>query len=361
MKLSNAKTFILQFIIGGFIGITFVLLFIFAEHQGVSIFSTFVFLVVACIVQIAIHELGHLIGGLLSGYQFLSYRLFSFAVVLEDKKLRVTKQKVPGTLGQCLMIPPIQEKDFSFKLYISGGVLMNIIVSLFAFIWFPVFPVYVLEFALVGFLFALMNGVPNSFNDGSTYKLASSSTKYQHLLYNQLDINARLHKGETFVDLPNHYFGVETNSNSETNYFDDFQSFLELGYYLEKRDFDKLKIALEKQWLRLDQLILPYQLELKKEMLFFLLTNSEDDSRIEELVADKQLTRYLKNPLISNFRVRAAKASFYDQNREESVVLINKGIALENKTSSRGEYLIERDLLLWLKESTKETLTLNND
>ena len=52
---------------------------------------------------------------------------------------------------------------------------------------------------------------------------------------------------------------------------DDFQSFLELGYYLEKRDFDKLKIALEKQWLRLDQLILPYQLELKKEMLFLLI------------------------------------------------------------------------------------------
>ena len=39
------------------------------------------------LVQIAIHEAGHLIFGLISGYRFSSYRLFSFMWVRQNGKI----------------------------------------------------------------------------------------------------------------------------------------------------------------------------------------------------------------------------------------------------------------------------------
>lgn len=52
------------------------------------------------------HEAGHLIFGLLSGYKFVSFRIFNMTFIKIDGKLAVKRYSIAGTGGQCLLLPP---------------------------------------------------------------------------------------------------------------------------------------------------------------------------------------------------------------------------------------------------------------
>ena len=56
--------------------------------------------------QIVVHEAGHLVFGLLTGYQYSSFRIGSFMWVKLDGKIRLKRYSMSGTGGQCLMAPP---------------------------------------------------------------------------------------------------------------------------------------------------------------------------------------------------------------------------------------------------------------
>ena len=85
----------------------------------------------AIFVQLIIHEAGHLVFGWLSGYQFSSFRIFSFMWVKEDGKLRLRRLSIAGTGGQCLMSPPnMADGRIPLVLYNLGGSIMNIIAGL---------------------------------------------------------------------------------------------------------------------------------------------------------------------------------------------------------------------------------------
>lgn len=56
-------------------------------------------MLVILMAHIAIHEAGHLIFGLLTGYGFSSYRLGSFMLLKENGKLRFRRLSIPGTGG----------------------------------------------------------------------------------------------------------------------------------------------------------------------------------------------------------------------------------------------------------------------
>ena len=62
--------------------------------------------IVSIAVLVIIHEAGHLVCGLLSGYRFVSFRIFNFTIIKIDGKLRVRKYSIAGTGGQCLLTPP---------------------------------------------------------------------------------------------------------------------------------------------------------------------------------------------------------------------------------------------------------------
>ena len=64
--------------------------------------------VISFVLHIIIHEAGHLVFGLLTGYKFVSFRVFNVLIDKEENdKIRLrTVQGVDGTGGQCLMSPP---------------------------------------------------------------------------------------------------------------------------------------------------------------------------------------------------------------------------------------------------------------
>ena len=80
----------------------------------------------AMIVQIVIHEAGHMVFGMLSGYRFCSFRIFSFMWIKDHGKLKFSRFSLAGTGGQCLMAPPdFKNGTIPVMLYNFGGSIMN--------------------------------------------------------------------------------------------------------------------------------------------------------------------------------------------------------------------------------------------
>ena len=81
--------------------------------------------------QAILHEGGHLVCGLLSGYRFLSFRVGSFTLLRQNGRLVLRRFYLPGTGGQCLLEPPDGD-EVPFRLYNLGGGLANLLSALAA-------------------------------------------------------------------------------------------------------------------------------------------------------------------------------------------------------------------------------------
>ncbi len=121
----------------------------------------------ALILQVIIHESGHLVCGLISGYKFNMFRIFSFALVKGTGKIRFKRFGLAGTSGQCLMLPP-EEKNGKFPvvLYNLGGIIFNAlsgVIFIAIYIIFdmpPVAETCMLVLGISGIGMALQNGLP---------------------------------------------------------------------------------------------------------------------------------------------------------------------------------------------------------
>ena len=136
--------------------------------------------------QIIIHECGHMVFGLMTGYKFRSIRFGSIMIVSIEGKLRFKRYSLAGTGGQCLMSPPdLVDGRMPYVLYNLGGSFLNLI---FAAIFLvlgltinvPYLDLFFLMNAVWGLSTALQNGIPLELqvpNDGSnTVALSKSNT-----------------------------------------------------------------------------------------------------------------------------------------------------------------------------------------
>ncbi|MGX6979159.1 hypothetical protein ACWN8V_07855 [Vagococcus elongatus] len=294
------------------------------------------------IMHIFIHEAGHGFFGSLTGHKMLSYRIFSFMWLWqEDGKIVFRRLKVPGTLGQCLMSPPkFQDENYPYRLYIMGGVLANLFSSLLIGLLFIPSSVFAVLFVLAGLFIAITNAIPMGFNDGMTYKIASSSPEQQYLLYLQMEVNSRLTKGQTYQEMPEEYLRT-VPAIPERTYFNDYQIFLQIGLAFDKQDWDDFRNKLEDLWKERENLISLYQTELKKELLFALCLQDPQNPRIPDLWEDKIVKASLKQSLMGNRRIEAAYYYFIANDKQKAVSLLNKGISLKEKAPNLGDSKME--------------------
>lgn len=73
-----------------------------AKSLGKLLFL-FIMMYIMILVQMVIHEAGHLVFGLASGYRFSSFRIMNFMWLKENGKIRHRRFSLAGTGGQCLM------------------------------------------------------------------------------------------------------------------------------------------------------------------------------------------------------------------------------------------------------------------
>ncbi len=163
--------------------------------------------------HIVLHEAGHMVCGLLSGYGFHSFRILSFTWQKdEDGKIRLYRYTIAGTAGQCIMEPP--QTGTPYLLYNLGGILANgLLVLIAAGITFAAGGKGMLSFVClcsvcIGIAVILANGIPfaGSGNDGRNILEIGRSKEARDAFFMQLRGIVLLKKGVRVKDFPKEWF-----------------------------------------------------------------------------------------------------------------------------------------------------------
>lgn len=195
------------------------------------------------ILHIYIHETGHMIFGLLTGYRFCSIRFGSLMLIKTEDGLKFRKFTLAGTGGQCLMVPPETDgDDFPTGWYNMGGCLANLIAALICaavcacaahplarFAWGMM--------ALSGIFSALMNGIPVAAvgNDGYNTLYLKKNPMARRAFKHQLLINSQLAAGRSIREMPAEWF--EWTYEPTEDALTASAGVMRLNYLVECRDF----------------------------------------------------------------------------------------------------------------------------
>ena len=287
-------------LLGGICGMLMVLyggLFDYESSEiSLSSFAVmFVAMYIAIYLQIAVHEAGHLVFGLATGYEFCSYRLGKIILIKQGEKLALKRYSLAGTGGQCLMSPPeIKDGKMPVVLYNLGGSIMNLFAAAVSVILFlllrdtPVVSTTFLMSTVIGVFFAALNGIPMRLgtidNDGYNALSIRKNENSMRSFYIQLKLVTELSEGKRLKDMPEEWFTVPTdeemkNSMSATvgvlccNRLMDSQSFTEAQGLMEHfLSIDSGIVGIQKNLLLCDILYCELMGENRKEKIDELLT-----------------------------------------------------------------------------------------
>lgn len=202
------------------------------EEQGIEPWVGTIAMILAIygamLVQIIVHEAGHLVFGLISGYEFSSFRIGSLMFLKEDGKIKLRRFSIAGTAGQCLMSPPdMVDGKMPVVLYNLGGCIFNLISSaIFGVLACAggedsiAFIIYV-AFAVIGVAFALTNGIPMKVgpisNDGHNALSLGKNPVAMRAFWLQLKINYEQSKGKRLKEMPAEWFAVPSDEDLENS------------------------------------------------------------------------------------------------------------------------------------------------
>ena len=181
--------------------------------------AVYAFLMLFYFLQIVVHETGHLLFGLLTGYEYSSFRIGSFMWVKLDGKIRLKRFSLSGTGGQCLMAPPdLVDGKVPYVLYNFGGCIANLVVSVIPLavvlrFWQPTYRSFiVLLWAAIGIFLALINGIPMKMqgmpNDGHNALSLGKNPEALRAFWLQMKIMEQISLGRRLRDLPEEWFAL---------------------------------------------------------------------------------------------------------------------------------------------------------
>lgn len=225
-KKSGILGMILGFLLGGALGLALAAYMEFSIPDGLTPFQMIgrmvcmlLLLYASVFLQIVIHEAGHLIFGLASGYRFVSFRVGSLQLTRRNGKLKCSRHSLAGTAGQCLMSPPdMVDGKFPVMLYNLGGALVNLITAALCLLLFLILDresllsSFCLDMAVFGLMFALTNGIPMRLgavdNDGYNALSLGKNKDAMRGLWLQLKVNEQLSEGKRLKEMPDEWFTV---------------------------------------------------------------------------------------------------------------------------------------------------------
>ncbi len=303
-------------------------------------------ILVAYFVQAVIHELGHLVFGLLTGYKFISFRIGSVMLIKENGKLRIKLYNLVGTGGQCLMMPPPWSENLKTALYNFGGCIFNFV---FAVIFLAAFVLSVKGtfwaifsgmLAAVGFGNVLVNGIPLQVggisNDGRNAFLLGKNPVALRAFWLQLYVNGLMSFGERMRNMPEEWFFLP----SGTDLFDPMIctiGVMKYNYFYDTHDFKNAELTAE-YMLRAPGLLGLHKNELLCELLFLKIFRGAEPSEIDSLYT-KELDKYIK--ATANYVSRRRLAFAYNLLYKRNLTMAQKCLEVFEKTVKTYPYSAE--------------------
>jgi hypothetical protein len=278
---------------------------------------------IAYVISIPLHEAGHLLFGLLTGFRFHSFRLLSCVWIKEDGIL-VRKKSKSVAIGQCLMSPPNQENNFKFVLYNLGGGLLNFFCFFIAFLLFIVLRGDdIAEIILIGFFVAnlvlsVMSLVPMCFrlpNDGYNVLKASRSPDAKHGMYLMLRVNDEIANGKRYREYDEDAFGVSDTAKL-SNCFVAYIVMCEAARLYDLGRYADSICTLQR--IPIDKIPRYYRNLICIEYIYDALVHNPDLGRARELYAQEGMKMLFRMGTPSLFRVQSAYSFFAKNNKSEA-------------------------------------------
>lgn len=233
MKKKNGQSNLIQILVYLGSGMLFggVMMSVLPKSEGildsiVNLVYMFIFIIVASMVQIIIHESGHYFFGRLTGYTLVSFRIGSRTWIRKDGVTEVKRFSMAGTGGQCLMDPPDNWETMPVKLYNLGGAIFNFASALLFYGLSTLFRTWIVKtlfmsLCLMGVIYGLVNGIPLSTNlinnDGMNLLEVLKSRDARRAFWCQLRIAALSARGYRLRDMPSELFNIDSDEkNSAT-------------------------------------------------------------------------------------------------------------------------------------------------
>ncbi len=295
---------VLYMLTGAACGILIVIYMEKLEAAGMQFSSLLLFILMflsvyaAMLIQTVIHEAGHLVFGLATGYQFVSFRIYNLMLLKKDGKLHLRRMSLAGTGGQCLMSPP-HPKDGKTPvlLYNFGGAVMNLIASaifLAASFLLPevsFFSVFFRILALIGVVFAFMNGVPLRIgpadNDGTNALALMRSDEAVRAFRIQLKANSEAACGKRLRDMPADWFAVPDDS-SMNNSMTASAGVLACGRLMDEHRFAEADELMD-HMLSIESRIMPlHRCLMTCDRIFAELISGNDPDKLSTLLTEDQ-------------------------------------------------------------------------
>lgn len=313
------------------------------------------------------HELGHMVCAKIRGWKFISFMLFGIVLTKKDKGFRFSRYKIPGALGQCLMIPPEEgDTDFGIALYNAGGVAMNLLLLLTAIVAFvlgkDIFPGYIILFLVtficVGAFMMLINAIPLKIsglpNDGMNIVSLGKDKFSSEIFLCSMRAVAAMQKGCRISEFLDRYITEDVKIDYSNTIHVMALSF-DYSRALDLKDFDKAYSLMDGINAHLYLLPKIYRLEFAMENVFLSLVRGCSDTEIDKLL-DDETKKYMEGVASlrpSGLRVRYAIALLYEKDVEKAERIYRLFQKLCSKYYLPGEALSEKQLLDYLLSNAK--------
>ena len=316
----------------------------------------FIFMFIIYFIEIFIHESGHLVCGLLSGYHFLSFRIFNWILIKKQRHYQIKKYSLLSTAGQCLLAPPdYNEGQFPCLLYHLGGILFDgfslIIFLTFYFHTQGIFNYICLVFVLFAFLNIITNGIPISnaimVNDGYNVMHLNKDPLTKYAFWLQMYIYQKLVEEKSLRDIDASYFDLPS-FDLLTNGLSATLAVLRCNYLMEKHCFDEAQDLIQ-QVMTLPILgIHRYLLQLDLIYIAIINGNFKQAISYKTKELDSVIKQMKNNPSIIRFQY--AYALKCEQNKQKANQLAKQFNHLQQSYPYLVELKVEAEYMNLIKE-----------
>lgn len=337
-------------------------------------FAAMFICVAAAFVQIIVHEAGHLVFGLLTGFRVVSFRVANIIMVRHDDGWQFGRFSIAGTGGQCLMEPAVDEmKDvakMSYGWYLAGGVIANVVVVVASVIILCLHISGVLVscilamLVLTGLYFAILNGVPMKVggiaNDGDNIRTLRGNAEARRLLWVQLKANAVYTRGARFCDMPDEWFSLSEDADA-SDYLNATIIGMRASRAIELRDFEAAYADLQRLRGAGGRLIELLRMETACEMLLPAIVLHRPRYEVENLInkATEQYARTYSHYMLSRVVTLYLIERFLRRDAVATVKALQQFDKMAKRYPTKGEKRSCEEIMEFLKGLKDEDYAIN--
>lgn len=331
---------------------------IFENSMDIFLLSYYLFLYIS----VPIHELGHLVMGLLTGYRFIYLRVFNLFFLVENKKIIVKRAKLRQRLlsGACLMYPSADEAKFKFVLYDAGGAIFDFIFALILGVFAIIFFNYKIPFLILlgGAASCIYSGVYNLIPESDTcacdglklwHGLHSPQTKHAHFVL--LRVGEDLANGVRYSDFEASTFDIG-ETGQDWNFFVAYMKLQQAQRLYDLEDYDGYFITLNSIDVRKVNKL--YEPQIQLEYLYYYTVHQMDFEKARQVYQLPRISRLLKKSPEGYARILAAYEFFVNLNKEKGFEYLEKAKKNIQSGWNRGERIMEADYIARLEKRLAE-------